>query len=193
MVTVEAVPAGVERRLADGGIACPVCGAGLRPWGWAVRRCVRDFRGKRLVLRPRRGRCPGCGASHVLLPVTVLLRRADVVVLIGAALVARAAGAGHRVIAAGLGRAPETVRGWLRRFDGRAGSVRGLFVGLLVDVAAGDPVPPGPAGSAFADAVAAVLAAVGAVASRWPGVVGMSPWQVASAVSGGRLLAPGWP
>jgi hypothetical protein len=129
----------------------------------------------------------------VLLPVTVLLRRADVVVVIGAALVAKAAGAGHRRIAAGLGLPAETVRGWLRRFGSRAEGVRAWFTVLLVDAVPSDPSVPGPAGGLFADAVAAVLAAVGAVSARWPGVVAPSPWQVASALSGGRLLAPGWP
>ena len=55
----------------------------------------------------------------MLLPVVVLLRRADTSAVIGAALVAKAAGAGHRRIAMVLGRPAETVRGWLRRFAGR--------------------------------------------------------------------------
>jgi len=193
VVTVEVSPVRVEMRLAAGGFACPGCGAGLRPWGWSRRRSVRDLRGLRLELTPRRSRCPGCGATHVLLPVTVLLRRADAVVVIGAALVARAAGSGHRVIAAGLGLPDQTVRGWLRRFAGRAGVVREVFTVLLVQVAPSDPVLPDPRGALFADGVAAVLAAAGAVTARWPEMVALSPWQVASALSGGRLLAPGWP
>ena len=193
MVTVEVSPVRVEMRLAAGGIACPGCGAGLRPWGWSRRRSVRDLRGLRLELTPRRSRCPGCGATHVLLPVTVLLRRADAVVVIGAALVARAAGAGYRRIAAGLGLPELTVRGWLRRFAARAGAVREMCTVLLVQVAPADPVLPGPGGEGFADAVAAVLAAAGAVTARWPEVVALSPWQMVAAVSGGRLLAPGWP
>jgi hypothetical protein len=114
-------------------------------------------------------------------------------VVIGAALVAKAAGAGHRSIAAGLGRAAETVRGWLRRFASRADAVREFFVRLLVQVAPAGPVVPGPAGSVVADAVASVLAAADAVGLRWPGLVTVSPWQTASAASGGRLLSPGWP
>jgi hypothetical protein len=128
-----------------------------------------------------------------LLPVTVLLRRADVAALIGVALVAKAAGAGHRAIAASLGRAPETVRGWLRRFGARAEAVRAVFTVLLVDAAPADPLPPAPRGSVFADAVAAVFAAAGAVTARWPWMAALSPWQAASAASGGRLLSPGWP
>lgn len=193
MVTVEVSPVRVEMRLAAGGIACPGCGAGLRPWGWSGRRSVRDFRGLRLELRPRRSRCPQCGVTHALLPVTVLLRRADAAVVIGAALVARAAGSGHRRIAAGLGLPDGTVRGWLRRFAERAEAVREVFTVLLVRVAPADPVLPVPRGVGFADGVAAVLAAAGAVAARWPREVVLSPWQLASAVSGGLLLVPGWP
>jgi hypothetical protein len=193
VVTVEVSPVRVEMRLAAGGIACPGCGVGLRPWGWSGRRSVRDLRGLRLELRPRRSRCPGCGATHVLLPVTVLLRRADAAVVIGAALLAKASGGGYRRIAAGLGLPDQTVRGWLRRFAGRAGAVREVFTVLLVRVAPADPVLPPSRGGRFADAVAAVLAAAGAVTARWPEMVALSPWQVASALSGGRLLAPGWP
>ncbi len=54
----------------------------------------------------------------------MLVRRADAVVVIGAALLAKAAGQGHRPIAVLLGRPESTVRGWLRRFTGRAESVR---------------------------------------------------------------------
>jgi hypothetical protein len=38
----------------------------------------------------------GCGRTHVLLAPSMLLRRADSVAVIGAALLAGAAGAGHR-------------------------------------------------------------------------------------------------
>jgi Homeodomain-like domain len=59
--------------------------------------------------------------THVLLAVTALVRRADVAEVIGAALAARARGAGFRQIAAAAGRPPETVRGWLRRWAGGPG------------------------------------------------------------------------
>jgi hypothetical protein len=142
-------------------------------------------------LRPRRSRCLGCGVTHVLLPVVVLVRRADAAVVIGAALAARAAGVGYRRIAGLLGRPAETVRGWLRRFGGRLEGVRGVFTGWLRALAA-DPVMPEPAGSVWADALAAIGAAAAAAASRLVLPV-VSPWELAVAVSGGRLLAPGWP
>jgi hypothetical protein len=124
--------------------------------------------------------------------VFALLRRADVVGVIGAALVARAAGAGARRAAAVVGRPVETVRGWLRRFAHRAEAVRVAFTALLVKVGV-DPVPPAVTSSVFADAVAAVAGASAAVRSRWPDVGELPLWALASAVTGGRLLAPGWP
>jgi hypothetical protein len=107
-------------------------------------------------------------------------------------LTLKASGLGHRPIAARLGRAGSTVRGWLRAFAGKAGRVRAVFTALLQEL---DPMPGPvpPAGSMFADAVQAVGAAAGA-ARRRLGVVGaVSAWQLASAVTAGRLLAPTGP
>jgi hypothetical protein len=106
-------------------------------------------------------------------------------------LTAKATGAGHRLIAALLGRPLETVRGWLRRFAERVEAVRAVFTRWCRDLAP-DPVLPGPAGSAWADAIAAVLAVAAAMGARFS--IGEVPvWQAASAVSGARLLLPGWP
>jgi len=127
----------------------------------------------------------------VLLPVGVLLRRADTVAVVGKALAGKASGLGARPIAAAADRPLGTVRGWLRRFAGRAEQVRAWFIGLLVAVAA-DPVVPNAAGTVFADAVAAIEAVAGAVVDRFA-LREVTPWQVAGAVSAGRLLAPGWP
>ena len=126
-----------------------------------------------------------------MVPVMLLLRRADLVTVIGAALAAKAAGLGHRRIAAWLGRPAETVRGWLRRFAARAGAVRTSFTVLLRALAA-DPVMPEPAGSEWADALVAITAAAAAAAARF--VVVKAPlWEWVTAVSQGRFLAPGWP
>lgn len=102
-----------------------------------------------------------------------------------------ATGVGHRRIAGRLGRPAGTVRGWLRRFASRAEAVRVAFTEPLCAL---DPDPPvlGPAGCPVADAVAAVLAAARAVVRRWgEPVCGLSPWELAGAVSGGRLLQSG--
>lgn len=48
----------------------------------------------------------------------------------GTQLLAKAAGTGHRVIAAAVGRPPCTVRGWLRRFTTRAEGLRAVCAGL---------------------------------------------------------------
>jgi hypothetical protein len=129
--------------------------------------------------------------THVLLLVDALLRRADTVAVIGSALVDKAAGRGHRVIAARLGRPASTVRGWLRRFGSRAESVRAALTALAVTLVV-DAVLPGPAPTVLADAVGALGAAAAAVARRF-GVSVVSGWRVAVVVSAGRLLAPGWP
>jgi hypothetical protein len=190
MLTVEADAGRVEERLRSGGFVCPFCAGVLVGWGFARSRRLRGVDGSVLV-RPRRAACRGCGRTQVLLPLIGLSRRADVAEVIGAGLVAKAAGWGHRRIAALVGRSAATVRGWLRRFGERAESVRAAFTALVVDVDAGTPPAAAP-GSVFADAVAAVLAATVAVMRRWPGLrLTVSPWQLAAAVSHGGFLSPG--
>lgn len=143
-------------------------------------------------LCPRRSRCTGCGMTHVLLPVTALLRRADAAAVIVSALAAKVSRrVGFRRIAAELARPAETVRGWLRRFAARAEAVRSVFTVWLAAVDA-DPVMPEPAGGPIADAMTAIAALAAAVTHRF--VVPTVPLAVAAvAISGGRLLAPGWP
>lgn len=159
----------------------------MAPWGHARRRRIRGVG----WVRPRRARCGRCSVTHVLLAVSCLLRRADGVEVIGAALRQKAAGAGHRAIAARLGRPVCTVRGWLRAFAGNAEAVRARFTTLLVEL---DPLTgPLPVGrSVFADAVE-VIGGCAAAARRRLGVVGaVSAWQLAAAVTDGRLLAVTW-
>jgi hypothetical protein len=178
-------PVGVEGLLAAGRLRCPDCSGRLRPWGHARSRSVREEHGE-VRRRPRRSCCSGCGGTHVLLAASMLARRADGVAVIGAALLARAAGAGHRRIAAGLGRPVGTVRSWLRRFGRRAEWLRVLFTGLLhaLDPQAGS-LPP--VGSGFGDA----LAAVGAAAAAAVRALGPRPaWEFAASASGGLLLGP---
>jgi hypothetical protein len=189
MLTVGVDVGDVERRLAGGGFACPGCAAALAPWGHGRVRWLRAVGEARVRVRPRRSRCTGCRVTHVLLPVAVLLRRADLAVVVGAALAAKAAGWGHRRIAESLDRPAATVRGWLRVFSARAEPVRAVFTGLQVALDS-DPPAVEPAGCLTGDAVAAVLAAATAAARRWPGVGALSPWQVAVAVTDSRLLAP---
>ena len=83
MLTVETDPVAVEQRLGSGRLVCPGCAGVLARWGHARGRRVRDTEGG-LWIVPRRARCTGCGATHVLLPVLLLVRRADTAAVIGA-------------------------------------------------------------------------------------------------------------
>ncbi len=182
MLIVCADQALVESELAAGLLSCPSCRGVLARWGRARERVLRCSAGDR-VLRPRRARCRGCAGTHVLLSEQGLLRRRDEVSVIGAAIEANVAGDGYRRIARGLGVPADTVRGWLRRFAGRAELIRAHFTRCVVAL---DPElgPLLPAGSGVADALEAV-----AVASRaW--VLRFGPagaWRVASRLSGGLL------
>ena len=148
MVTVDGDARVVERRLAAGRLRCPGCVGRLAGWGHARPRVIRGENGIGWRLRPRRSRCAGCGVTHVLLPAGCLLRRADAVAVIWAALAGKAGGLGHRPVARLLGRPESTVRDWL---------------------------------------------AAGAARRRWAGrLVSLSPGELASSVSAGRLLSPSW-
>ncbi len=192
MVTVEVDLVRVECRLSAGEIGCPTCRDGvLGGWGYAR---ARQVEGLGDLLRPRRARCRACAVTHVLLPVTVLLRMAYAAKRIWAALTVRAEGFGHRRIGVRLGIPPATVRGWLRRAGPRLEALRIWF--LRVAVTAGvDVAVPDSMGCAWRDVVAAAATATTAIRSRFgaAGILGMvTAEQVAVAASGGRLLAPGW-
>src|SRR5271157_3003959 len=135
MVTVEVDPVRVESWLAAGGIGCPTCRDGvLGGWGYARARRVEGLSDP---VRPRRARCRACLVTHVLLPVTVLLRRAYAAERIWAVLTARSEGLGHRRIAASLGVPAATVRGWLRRAADRLEAVRIWFLRVAMARRAG--------------------------------------------------------
>ena len=176
----------VERELVGGGLVCPACGGVLRPWGFARWRPLRGRGGTPLWRRPRRSICGGCGATHVLLPVFGFLRRRDLAEVIGEALMAKAAGVGHRRIAERLGVVPpDTVRGWLRRFAARAGEIREYFTRLAHGLGADLGVVE-PRASPVADAVEAIGVAARVAADRF----GPAPvWEFASGATGGRLLS----
>lgn len=135
-----------------------------------------------------------CRVTHVLLPVTVLARRGYAVAVIGAAVMARAEGSGHRRIGQQLGVPAATVRGWLRRLAGRLEPARVFW--LQVAVRAGvDIGVPDARGCPWRDLLAALELATAAVRGRFgpAGVLGpVTDWQVAAATTGGRLLTPRW-
>lgn len=184
MTTVSGDPVRVESQLRARTLRCPSCGEGtLGPWGWARDRPV--GRGdRRQRVRPRRSRCGGCGVTHVLLPMVMLLRRGDFAELIGRALELRAAGWGQRPIAAAVGVSRSTVRGWLSRFEVVAERVRAHLVRWALWLEPG-LVRIEPSGSDLGDAIAAVAAAGETAADE----LGIScRWAFASAATGGRLL-----
>jgi len=157
VLTVGLDGAAVENALCSGGFCCPLLGCGqvLGPWGWARERVVRGA-GR---LRPRRARCRGCRSTHVLLPASVVLRRADAVAVIGLALLAKAGGAGHRRTAEQLGLPASTVRGWFRRITAIADRVLAILAAAAAELGA-EFMPPAPT----ADPVAAVVELLGALA-----------------------------
>jgi len=118
--------------------------------------------------------------------MSVLVRRADCVEVIGAALGLMATGAGHRKIGTVLNVAVGTVRGWLRRFASRAASWRVVFTDLVVSL---DPMsaPIRVHQSLVADVVEVIGLAAAAAARRFGR---KPPWQFVSGVSGGLLLGP---
>ncbi|MFI2352423.1 DUF6431 domain-containing protein, partial [Streptomyces sp. NPDC019443] len=185
----------VERQLRAGELACPPCGAPLAPWGHGRPREVRGDLGARFFVRPRRSRCSGCQVTHVLLPEMLWPRRSDAAEVIGAGLEIAALGMGRRQVAAHLGLADGTVRGWIRRFRRRSEDVRRYFTVALV-VLADDPVMPEPTQTLPWDAVSVVAGAQRGAAAQWPPVDTGAGWGVAGRAivgrGGARTPSPSW-
>jgi hypothetical protein len=120
-------PFEVEADLVVGRLACPPCGGQLGPWGHARWRGLRQRSGQEEAMRPRRARCRMCQVTQVLLADVALIRRQDDAETIGEAAEARARGVSWARIAGSLGRAKETVRGWLRAFAAAAEAIRAHF------------------------------------------------------------------
>ncbi len=197
MVTVSDDVSAVEEDLAKGRLGCPGCGARLRAWGWARTRQVRsgpsDAGVGRSRHRPRRARCAGCGVTHVLLAVSLALRRADAAAVIATAVQAKIAGGwGHRRIAARIGRPTSTVRGWLRAFTASAQRIAQAFAALVArDAPDAAALWPAPTGSVTGQALVVLAAYAAAVSARFG--VGTLAWVVtAVAVTHGRLFSAPW-
>lgn len=198
MVTVRGSVESVEARLRAGRLAC-WCGGRVRPWGHARVRRVATFAGLAAV-RPRRGRCAGCGRTHVLLPAWLLSRRRYAAVVIFAALALRAAGLKLAAVSGRL-RLPSpglpgrwwsvpasTAGAWLARFASRAGQLRQLFTAVL-PLADPQARPVAAAGSPAADALAVLEAVTAGLRSRF-GLDMLAAHEVAAHLTGGMLLAP---
>ena len=159
--------------------ACPLCDCPTQRWHGYLRH-VRDDR-DRLIWIPR-VRCTRCGVTRALVPSFVLPGRWDAVAHIGQAVELAASGLGHRRIAALLARPETTVRGWLRRIRSVASSLTTTLLARAVALGwSGFELPVAP--------LSRLVAAVGALAGRWPGDRSAEPWSIAVVVTGGRLLA----
>jgi hypothetical protein len=120
--------------------------------------------------------------TQALLPSFVLAGHWDAVTTVGQAVALAASGLGHRAVAVHL-RLPETtVRGWLRRIRSVAASLTATLLGRAVALGwSGWELPVAP--------LPRLVAAVHALAGRWPETVPEGPWSIACLVTGGALLA----
>lgn len=161
MLTVSHDPAAVESQLLGRELPCPRCQGRLRPWGFGTARVIRcgtPIRSRWVT--PRRARCRGCQATHILLPAEFACRRADHAEVIGQAVELGAAqGLGHRKIAAILQRPESTVRDWLRTFKTNAPAITEAFT-ARVHRATAEALEfwPAPARTAAANALGMLMA-----------------------------------
>ena len=185
---IEVFDTAAARRLLDRRLLrCPDCNAPLRPWGRARIRTVVDRAARLLSAHPDRARCTGCGTTHVVLDARLLPHRGYSVAVVGQAVLASAAGLGHRRIAEQMAVPAATVRGWLRRVQGSARHLHQLGVQAIVTL---DPelLPTVERTNGLALALDALGAAALALARRF-GLEHADPWARINVLTRGRLLA----
>lgn len=189
MAIVWPCPVSVEVYAAGGGRvdvprpSCPSCSVPMVFWS-GYRRSVR-VDGRWLRVWIVRARCRGCRVSHGLIPSFLLRGCQDPVEVIGEAVTEIAGGVSIGVVSRRLGLAFTTVRGWWRRFRGRAGMWWSGFAALTVELGGAVPSrwPTGPP----AAAVAAIGWAHRAALDRHP-VSTPQRWGFVSVVCGGTLI-----
>jgi len=195
-VIVVACPERAERILQAGNMGCPRCTGRLRPFGHGRTRTVRGRGTATLRVTPRRARCGDCGGTQILLPATLTVRRADSTEVIGAALAAKAGGAGFRAIAATLARPVSTVRSWLRRVpDQHARWLYERAVQRSVEIDRELLVGPGPYPTVlgqYPTVLGQALNLLAGAALRYRERLGLpdTPWALIGFFAQGRLLAP---
>ena len=189
-------PERAERILQAGNMGCPRCAGRLRPFGHGRTRTVRGRGTATLRVTPRRARCGDCGGTQILLPATLTVRRADSTEVIGAALAAKAGGAGFRAIAATLARPVSTVRSWLRRIpDQHARWLYERAVQRAVEIDRELLVGPGPYPTVlgqYPTVLGQALNLLAGAALRYRERLGLpdTPWALIGFFAQGRLLAP---
>jgi hypothetical protein len=162
---------------------CPTCLRQLVGWGGYWRWLRAPLLLERIWIR--RGRCAACQRSHALLPDLVLVRRLDVVTVIGNGLLLKtASGLGLRPIAEQLDVPHTTLRTWWRRFRARSATLQARCTELAVALD-GSPVDVHAAGER---AALEVLSLVWQRArARFGERIG-EVWLFWSRISGGQAL-----
>lgn len=177
----------------NGLVACPDCGHGLAPRGFAPP--LGPVRGAGVIegLGPGgeriRARCGGCGKSHTLLPPALAAHRADTVQVLGEAVAEHAAnGTGAARIAAMLGRPVRTVAGWLA--DARTFAARHLpgFIAMLAWLGVADQTGVVPDADPVRELLAVLEAIHAAAARRW-GNPGVTDWDAVNLICRGRFIS----
>lgn len=169
---------------------CPRCEGQLGPWP-GYRRLVRH-RGRTRRLWLQRARCRCCGRTHALMPSFLTAYRRDVVATIGGTLLGAAAGRGHRPLAAAAGVPASTARGWIRRARRGCAPTRARLRRYASELEV-QPSRSPPVADPIGQLLEPIARITQAVQERWGAAVErVSPFQIATAVSGGRLLGP-WP
>lgn len=159
--------------------ACPSCGGATQRWHGYPRH-LRDDRDRLIWIA--RIRCTACGVTQALLPSFLLPHRWDTAGALGRAAELAASGLGHRPIAAAIGRPETTIRGWLRRLRSIAVPLSATLLARAVALGwSGFELPTTP--------LPRLVAAVHALAGRWPGDRSAEPWSIAVLVTGGGLLS----
>ena len=164
---------------------CPACQRRLIGWGGYWRWLRAPLVVERIWIR--RGRCAACRRSHALVPDLVLLRRLDVVTVIGTALVLKVIdGLGLRTIAEQLDVPHTTLRTWWQRFRARSPLLLSSCTRLTVALD-GTPVDVRSVGERAALEVLS-LAWQRAEVRFGVRMGGGSVWSFWSAISGGLAL-----
>lgn len=158
----------------------------LGPWGWARERAIRSMPEP---VKPRRGRCRSCQATHVLLPAALFVRRGFAGAVIWACVLARAAGSKIAAIGARVGVAASTVASWLRRIAGRAQWWRAMLMDVLALVDARVQLFV-PARTVVGDALAVLDVVLATLHARGGQMATLTAWELASHLTRAHLFAP---
>jgi hypothetical protein len=171
----------VEQQLLAGRLLCPKCRGVLNPWTWAR---LRRVRGIHTAIRPRRARCSECRSTHVLLPDTLVLRKADSAENIGACLMLSSTGLGYRKISEAMNIPETTTRRLLRVVKANESE---LAAALAQQIRQLDPLSPSATkvNSGSSTIVFQLSAWVNALLLRFGTKATIAPWRSLSRLTKG--------